>query len=542
MAELLSKDEEINALRTGVLENNQLQKLTPGTGGFKETGTYRNEVRFAKIFLQDTGSFWKWEGKPGGFQGSGWVKVPANEARNLYLNRDKYMQVESDKKDNYNTLEVSTNPKGPTGIRYPSNIASDISNDYIIFDFYNYVPPFSGNKPMEMGDLPKNLKLFKEKKGGSTLITNETLKQYNQTAASAEYYNAETAVYPQIMLYMPDDISTTFGAEWEGKSFGNFATGILQSVSAEGNIEKLKKLGGASANQLQKLPAEAAASLITNLAKGVTGDAITSGDVFGGIAGVVRNPNTELMFQKMKLRTFNLSFKLTPYSAKESDSIKRICNIFQRAMLPTYSLEGLEVLNQNKEGKAENRAIEAAFIRIPKVCKVSFMQGDKENEFLPKYKMCAITDVQVNYTPDGNYATFNDGAPVAYELKLSFMETKLVFAEDIVIPDEDIRFTQTLVESGSGESAQDNIVDTTSGGPYMRSSDIKLKENITKIGKSPSGINIYEWNYKSAPDTRYRGVMAHEILNIHPEAVALQPDGYMSVLYGRIDVNMEMVK
>ena len=42
--------------------------------------------------------------------------------------RDKYIQVESDKKDNYTTLEVSTNPKGPTGIRYPSNIASDIIN------------------------------------------------------------------------------------------------------------------------------------------------------------------------------------------------------------------------------------------------------------------------------------------------------------------------------------------------------------------------------------------------------------------------------
>ena len=76
----------------------------------------------------------------------------------------------------------------------------------------------------------------------------------------------------------------------------------------------------------------------------------------------------------------------------------------------------------------------------------------------------------------------------------------------------------------------------------MRSSDLRLKENITKVGNSPSGINIYEWNYKSAPDTRYRGVMAHEILNTHPEAVALQPDGYMSVLYGRIDVNMEMIK
>ena len=72
-------------------------------------------------------------------------------------------------------------------------------------------------------------------------------------------------------------------------------------------------------------------------------------------------------------------------------------------------------------------------------------------------------------------------------------------------------------------------------------SDVRLKENITKVGNSPSGINIYEWNYIGKPQ-RYRGVMAQEILERHPEAVALQPDGYMSVYYGKIDVNMEMVK
>ena len=79
-------------------------------------------------------------------------------------------------------------------------------------------------------------------------------------------------------------------------------------------------------------------------------------------------------------------------------------------------------------------------------------------------------------------------------------------------------------------------------GAYGGSSDIRLKENIVKVGNSPSGINIYEWNYKSAPDSRYRGVMAHEILEVHPEAVALEPDGYMSVYYDKIDVKMEAVK
>ena len=79
-------------------------------------------------------------------------------------------------------------------------------------------------------------------------------------------------------------------------------------------------------------------------------------------------------------------------------------------------------------------------------------------------------------------------------------------------------------------------------GAYGGASDIRLKENIVKVGNSPSGINIYEWNYKSAPDSRYRGVMAHEILEVHPEAVALEPDGYMSVYYDKIDVKMEAVK
>ena len=72
-------------------------------------------------------------------------------------------------------------------------------------------------------------------------------------------------------------------------------------------------------------------------------------------------------------------------------------------------------------------------------------------------------------------------------------------------------------------------------------SDVRLKEKIIKVRNSPSGINIYEWNYIGKPQ-RYRGVMAQEILERHPEAVALQPDGYLSVYYGKIDVNMEMIK
>ena len=126
-----------------------------------------------------------------------------------------------------------------------------------------------------------------------------------------------------------------------------------------------------------------------------------------------------------------------------------------------------------------------------------------------------------------SYAVFQGGAPVATELKISFMETKLVFAEDIDMGED---------------TPLDLSVTAPSGQQYgPMASDVRLKENITKVGNSPSGINIYEWNYIGNKQ-RYRGVMAQEILEKHPEAVALQPDGYMSVYYGKIDVNMERVK
>ena len=74
-------------------------------------------------------------------------------------------------------------------------------------------------------------------------------------------------------------------------------------------------------------------------------------------------------------------------------------------------------------------------------------------------------------------------------------------------------------------------------GANATSSDVRLKENIIKVGNSPSGLNIYEWNYIWG-SPRYSGVMAQEIINIIPEAVVTMPNGYLGVNYAKIDVDM----
>jgi hypothetical protein len=73
-------------------------------------------------------------------------------------------------------------------------------------------------------------------------------------------------------------------------------------------------------------------------------------------------------------------------------------------------------------------------------------------------------------------------------------------------------------------------------GSIYAMSDIALKNNINLIGKSPSGINIYTFNY-NGDNKVYQGVMAHEV----PHASIFNTDGYLMVDYSKIDVEFKRV-
>ena len=75
---------------------------------------------------------------------------------------------------------------------------------------------------------------------------------------------------------------------------------------------------------------------------------------------------------------------------------------------------------------------------------------------------------------------------------------------------------------------------------FMMMSDKRLKRDVVAVGKSPTGINIYEFSFKPAGQ-RYRGVMAQEILDTHPDAVGVNDDGFYAVKYSKIDVDFEQV-
>ena len=64
----------------------------------------------------------------------------------------------------------------------------------------------------------------------------------------------------------------------------------------------------------------------------------------------------------------------------------------------------------------------------------------------------------------------------------------------------------------------------------LMTSDARVKDNIDRVGTSPQGYGIYEWNYRGeSPDERYRGVIAQDVVKQNPMAVTILENGLVGV-------------
>jgi hypothetical protein len=70
-------------------------------------------------------------------------------------------------------------------------------------------------------------------------------------------------------------------------------------------------------------------------------------------------------------------------------------------------------------------------------------------------------------------------------------------------------------------------------------SDIAYKENLNLIGKSPNGLNIYQFNYKGE-DGLYEGVIAQELIGTkYEDTLSKNEDDLYMVDYNKIDVEFK---
>jgi hypothetical protein len=238
--------------------------------------------------------------------------------------------------------------------------------------------------------------------------------------------------YTTISLYMPDTQTISYSSHYEEVSLtkelgipGYIAHAISDKHNGEKNAGTPYAIAAAGAVAGGILGSQALGSLI---AQG---------------AGVIVNPQIQLLFTSVSLRTFQLEFIMTPKTSAEAQMVKNICDSFA-----FYSLPGIAGNQTGQPGQ---------FLTPPQIFSVQFQflgsssaltqisntltsalnttglspflttnsitGGTPAKTFL--VNDCVLEDVNIDYAPNG-WAAYNDGYPVQTRLTLQFKETTMI--------------------------------------------------------------------------------------------------------------------
>ena len=77
-------------------------------------------------------------------------------------------------------------------------------------------------------------------------------------------------------------------------------------------------------------------------------------------------------------------------------------------------------------------------------------------------------------------------------------------------------------------------------GDDLGASDLRLKQDLHRIGTTVFGLPLYHFRYRGQAET-YEGVLAQDVLQVMPSAVSLAADGYYRVNYGALRTRMRRV-
>jgi len=80
------------------------------------------------------------------------------------------------------------------------------------------------------------------------------------------------------------------------------------------------------------------------------------------------------------------------------------------------------------------------FLGSPNVFRLCYKNNNRRIKGLNTFKICALTSVQVDFTPDGVYQSYDDdkgvSQPVRSTMKVDFNELTPIFANDYNLNDE----------------------------------------------------------------------------------------------------------
>ena len=296
-------------------------------------------------------------------------------------------------------LSSTSDISGFNYMRYPEGRIPNLGYDYIQITAYKYEPV---GVPKAYND------------------------QTRESAESRLYKNPGDV----IQFPMTGSISETNAVNWTDDTvneINNIAAGIAYNA-IEGTESPLEALGKAGIDAVTSLQGaltnkEAKKAIVAYFA----GQAASVPNIVQRTQGKMINNNLELLFNGPSLRSFNFSFQLRPRTKSEASLIRAIIRSLKKNSAPVRSPDFL-------------------FLETPKIFRIQYiyntgerdladdaaaLSNDIEHPYMNKIKPCALTGLNVNYTPEGSYMTYEDGGSMTgYDLNLTFKEIEPIYADD----------------------------------------------------------------------------------------------------------------
>lgn len=277
-------------------------------------------------------------------------------------------------------------------VRYPRNLALE-HQDCIKFSILEYKPSLAKGSNTSAG---QSISRIVEVKDGVPQIGKKPLGT--------------------ITLPIPTGINDSNTVDWQSDTINVFQEqfGAVAQGFISGGVEGAKSPTEGATKSFSEFVKSGDAQ--KGLSGMIAGMAVGSSKIQQRTTGTIFNNNLELLFNGPSLRSFAFTFKLSPRNKDEAKDIMKIIRFFKQAM-------------------SVKRSQSSLLLKTPHTFAISYLTSNKQHPYLNKFKECALTGFNVDYTPEGQYMTYMsteiDGrSMISYQISLTFQELEPIFDDE----------------------------------------------------------------------------------------------------------------
>ena len=225
------------------------------------------------------------------------------------------------------------------------------------------------------------------------------------------YMGGTTKVLRRIYLYIPNNVQSDYGFQYEDSSFAGNDVFKLFSTLMAGSVEAAAGLGKKwmmnNVKLLEKIPGFGIGGNMENSMQALSREIV--------------NPMNLHLFKDVKRRTFTFSYTFLPKNRQEMMNCHQIINTLKYYAHPKLAFKG-RMLDYPAEFHIK--------FKYPGAVGGGKAAIEDINAYLPYIFKCALTDIKVTYGEDSVMSTFvadkHGAPPTKIKMDLSFTELEIL--------------------------------------------------------------------------------------------------------------------